>query len=81
MSLRENANAMWHVQRVKRLVRDHMGAGAPCLVSVREAMCNDPACEGLATEIRIITLSFDEIVAAVHKPVTEVTAADVAGAL
>ena len=41
-TLRQKAEALWHTQRVKRLVRDHLGSGAQSLVSVRETMCTDP---------------------------------------
>ena len=79
-SLRHQAAAFWHTQRVKRLVRDRLGAGAQCLVSVRETICTDPGCEGPATEIRIVTLGFREIRALIHKGAAEIERAEVAGA-
>jgi len=54
-----------------------MGQGVQCMVSVREAICADPACPGPATEIRIVMLDFREIRATLHKAVADVTEQDV----
>lgn len=78
LSLRDRASSFWHAQRVKRLVRDQLGHGAQCLVSVRETVCTDPGCEGPATEIRIVTLGFQEIRALVHKQPSQIVGSDVA---
>lgn len=80
-SLIQKAQAFWHTQRVKRLVRDHLGEGAQCLVSVRETICTDPGCEGPATEIRIVTLGFQEIRALVHKQASDIAGSDIAAVL
>lgn len=80
-TLGQTARAIWHAQRVKRLVRDRMGPGSQCLVSVRETLCQDPGCEGPATEIRIVMLDFRELRILIHKPPFEIVAADVAGAI
>ncbi|SMR83998.1 hypothetical protein SAMN04488030_0140 [Aliiroseovarius halocynthiae] len=77
-SFGKTVHTLWHSQRIKGLVRERVGQGAQCLVSVREVMCTDPACEGLATEIRVTTLQFREIRVQVHKPADQVTAADIA---
>lgn len=77
IALRQKAHSIWHIQRVKRLVRDRLGGGSQCLVSVRETICTDPGCEGPITEIRIITLGFHEIRALIHKHASEIAAADV----
>lgn len=77
-SFRSKAHVIWHTQRVKRLVRDSVGLGGQCLVSVRETICTDPGCEGPATEIRIVTFAFQEIGAVIHKRPSEIVAADVA---
>ena len=77
-ALMHKAQGFWHTQRVKRLVRDHLGGGVQCLVSVRETICTDPGCEGPATEIRIVTLGFQEIRALIHKPALEVARSNVA---
>lgn len=81
VSLRDRALSIWHVQRVKRLVRDRLGAGVQCIISVRETICTDPGCEGPAIEIRVVTLGFQEITAVVHGRVSEVSSADVARAI
>jgi hypothetical protein len=81
ISLRHKAHTIWHIQRAKRLVRDHIGSGAQCLVSVRETICTDPGCEGPMTEIRIVTLGFRETRALIHKRTAEIAIADVAGVL
>ena len=78
LSLRDRASSFWHAQRVKRLVRDQIGHGAQCLISVRETVCTDPGCEGSAIEIRIVTLGFQEIRALVHKQPSQIVGSDVA---
>ena len=76
-SLRQKAHALWHTQRVKRMVRDTLGGGVQCLVSVRETICTDPGCEGPATEIRIVTLGLHEIRALVHKQASDIVRNDI----
>jgi len=76
-SFRQTAQSLWHVQRIKRLVRDRLGQGAQCLVSVRETICTDPQCAGPTTEFRIVMLDFREIRATIHKPLAQVLADDV----
>lgn len=81
MSLRQTARDLWHVQRIKRLVRDRIGGGAQCIVSVRETICTDPGCEGPATDIRVVTVAFTELRTMIHKGLSDVTDLDVAAAL
>ena len=81
MSLKQRAQTLWHTQRVKRLVRDRIGHGAQCLISVRETVCTDPGCEGPATEIRIVTLGYQEIKTQVHKQPSQIVPSDVAAVL
>ena len=76
-ALLHKAQGFWHTQRVKRLVRDHLGSGAQCLVSVRETICTDPGCESPATEIRIVTLGFREIRALIHKQASDIRLNDI----
>lgn len=78
-SLRGKALSIWHVQRVKRLIRDRVGS--QCLVSVRDTICKDPGCEGPATDIRIVLLDFREIKLTIHKAAADVTRDDVSFAL
>ena len=77
-SLRSKAQSIWHIQRVKRLVRARLGGGAQCLISVREAYCRDPGCEGPITEIRIVSLGFRELKGVIHACPSEVQQADIA---
>ncbi len=77
-SLRKTAQALWHVQRIKRLVRDRLGEGAQCLVSVRETVCTDPLCAGPATKVRVVRLDFRETKATIHKSLAQVSMADIA---
>ncbi len=67
------AKALWHTQRVKRMVREYLGNGATCLVSVRETMCTRPDCPGPATDVRVVNLSFYETRFTIHKPVSTVS--------
>ncbi|WP_122075529.1 hypothetical protein [Pseudophaeobacter sp. EL27] len=71
------AKAMWHRQRIKRLVREYLGSGAACLVSVRETICTDPGCTGPATEVRVMNLSFCETRFTIHKPISSVSNSDI----
>jgi len=68
---------LWHTQRIKRLVREYLGSGAACLVSVRETICTDPDCAGPATEVRVMSLSFSETRFTIHKPVSVVSYSDI----
>lgn len=78
-TLRDTAKMLWHVQRIKRAVRDHLGASMHLVVSVRETACVDPRCAGPATEIKIITLGLQQVMATlIHKPVSQVTDRDIA---
>ncbi|MEL6648125.1 MAG: hypothetical protein AAFY35_06055 [Pseudomonadota bacterium] len=58
------------------MVRDSLGGDVQCLVSVRETLCTEPGCEGPATEIRIVTLGFQEIRAVVHKEASDIIRSD-----
>ena len=58
------------------MVRDSLGGDVQCLVSVRETQCTEPGCEGSATEIRIITLGFQEIRVVVHKEASDIIRSD-----
>ena len=78
---RQTAGTLWHTQRVKRLVRNSLGNGLQCLVSVRQTICTDPGCEGPATEVRIVLLDFREMRRMIHKPASKVSAGDVAACL
>ncbi|WP_162685463.1 hypothetical protein [Roseovarius amoyensis] len=74
----QTAIGLWHTQRIKRLIREHVGSGAACLVSIRETVCTDPTCAGPATEVRITSQSFRETRFTIHKPVSAVSHSDIA---
>ncbi|WP_136440980.1 bifunctional diaminohydroxyphosphoribosylaminopyrimidine deaminase/5-amino-6-(5-phosphoribosylamino)uracil reductase RibD [Pacificoceanicola onchidii] len=74
----QQAQTLFHIQRIKGLVREQLGAGPKGLVSLRETLCTDPACPGIATEIRIISPGFEERRGLVHKPLSEVEPSDIA---
>ena len=78
MSLKQKAKRLWHTQRVMGLVRDHMGRTIPCLISVRETVCTDPGCDGLATEIRVVMLGIRDMRILVHKEASDVAPSDIA---
>ncbi len=73
----QTAKALWHAQRIKRMIREHMGGGVTCLVSVRETVCTDPDCAGPATEVRITSLCFREIRFTIHKQASAVSHSDI----
>lgn len=77
-NMRERAATLWHVQRVKRMVRERMPLGHHVLVSVTEIPCDDPACPGPATQITILGLDMVRRGFLIHMPVAAVTEADLA---
>ena len=77
----QQARNLWHKQRVKRLIRAHIATGAACLISVRETQCTDPECPGPATEIRIMDLGLRDLRFTLHKPLSDLSAKDIAAAL
>jgi len=81
MQVSNTLQGLWHVHRVKRLIRAHGGVGTQCLVSVRETYCDDPSCEGPATDVRIVWLDLRELKTMIHKAPPDITAQDVAGLL
>lgn len=77
--LRHRATTLWHIQRVKRLVRDAGQFGSQTIVSVTEVICDDPDCPGPATRVTIVSLDLVRRIRLIHRPLPCVTAADVAG--
>ncbi|MCE8419126.1 hypothetical protein LZ190_10475 [Rhodovulum sulfidophilum] len=73
----QTAKVLWHLQRIKRLVRDRLGRGSPQLVSVRGTVCLDPGCPGPVTEIRVVNLALMQTRFVIHKTADQVSAADV----
>lgn len=79
--IRDRAAALWHFQRVRRLVRQQAGLGPQVIVSVTQIPCEDPACPGPATQISILGLDLIRRMLVIHRPVAEVAEADIAAAL
>lgn len=77
--IRDKATTLWHIQRVKGLVRDHAQIGPHALVTVTEFHCTDPACPGLATRITIFGIDLLRREVVLHRPVAEITAGDLRG--
>lgn len=77
--IRERAECLWHLQRVKRLIRDRMQLGPLFLVSVVEVECADPACPGPATQITVLGPDGLRRRIMVHCAPAAVTVADLAG--
>jgi hypothetical protein len=75
---RQKAAQLWHVQRIKRLVREIGAFGPHTLISVTEITCDDPTCPGPATQITILSLDLMRRVFVIHRPAVEVSATDVA---
>lgn len=69
---------LWHIQRVRRLVRDHGPFGAQCLINVTEVICTDPACPGPATQINVTGFDLIRRTYLVHRSAAAITAADIA---
>jgi hypothetical protein len=74
--LRKKAALLWHIQRIKRLVRESGAFGPHTLISVTEITCDDPTCPGPATQITILSLDLMRHVFIIHRPVIAVTASD-----
>jgi len=70
------AATLWHIQRVKRLVREMAGAGQLALITVVEMDCDDPDCRGPATQITILGPDLVRRGFTVHLPVQAIRAAD-----
>lgn len=77
--MRDRAATLWHIQRVKRMVRERAQLGNHVLVSIVEIACDDPACPGPATQITILGLDMVRRGFVIHMPVFEITRADLDG--
>jgi hypothetical protein len=76
VEFRQKAAVIWHIQRIKRMVREIAGLGPHTLVSVVEITCDDPACPGPATQITILGLDLKRNALVIHRPAAKVAAAD-----
>ena len=74
--MRDKAAMLWHMQRVKRMVREKSRLGPHALVSVVEVPCDDPECPGPATQITVLGLDMIRRGFLVHLPVASITEAD-----
>lgn len=79
--IRDKATALWHFQRVRRLVRQQSGLSSQVIVSVAEIPCEDLACPGPATQITVLGLDLVRRIVVIHRPVADVTEADIGSAL
>lgn len=72
--LRRSMWVLWHMQRIKRLVRAQLATDA--VIMVAEIHCCDPACPGTATQITILGFDLRRRVLVLHRPLAEVSGAD-----
>lgn len=79
--IKDKAAAAWHFGRLRRLVRAEAGLAPQVLVSVAAFPCQDPSCPGPATQISILGMDLTRRSMVIHRPATEVSAADIAAAL
>lgn len=71
------AGVLWHLQRVKRLVRARIAGGAQAVITVAEVMCDDPVCPGPATQITILRFDMIRQTVLIHLPADQVSQADI----
>lgn len=74
--IKGKAATLWHIQRVKRMVREMAGAGQLTLITVVEIDCDDPGCPGPATQITILGPDLVRRGFTFHLPVHAIRAAD-----
>jgi len=74
--MRDRAAMLWHVQRVKGMVRERVHLGSHVLISVSEIFCDDPECPGPATQITILGLDMVRRAFVIHLPVSAISEAD-----
>jgi len=79
--IKEKTATLWHYQRVRRLVRQHLGGASHTIVSVAQIDCPDADCPGPATQITVMGLDLLRRVVIVHRPLEQVDQADVRAAL
>ncbi len=76
--IKKNANRLWHIARVKQLVRDSLPAGPMTLITVAQIECPDETCPGPATQITIQGPDALGHVITIHLAIEDVTSADLA---
>ncbi|KIC19908.1 hypothetical protein RA20_11400 [Leisingera sp. ANG-Vp] len=74
--IKGKAATLWHIQRVRRMVREMAGAGQLALITVVELDCKDPSCPGPATQITILGPDLVRRNFSIHLPVHAIRTAD-----
>ncbi|TVS04468.1 MAG: hypothetical protein EA407_04075 [Rhodobacteraceae bacterium] len=80
LDIRQKSADLWHMQRVKRLVRHCFTLGPHVLIRVADLPCMDENCPEPVTQISVTGLDLTHQVIVVHRPLAEVSAADIADA-
>jgi len=73
---RTRTATLWHLQRVKRLVREVFAFGPHVVISVAEVPCPDADCPGPATRITVLGPDLTRRVIVIHRPASEISADD-----
>ncbi|MCI5097235.1 MAG: hypothetical protein MRY77_13045 [Rhodobacteraceae bacterium] len=66
------AATLWHIQRVKRLVRDVAGLGPLSLITVVEIDCWELDCPGPTTQITILDPYMEKRCLVLHLPISAI---------
>ncbi|TVP73031.1 MAG: hypothetical protein EA339_04345 [Rhodobacteraceae bacterium] len=77
-ALRQRSAELWHVQRIKRLVRDRFDLGPHALIRVEQMPCKDGLCPGPVTQITVLSVALTRRSFALHRPLAAITAAELA---
>ncbi len=78
LDIRQKSADLWHMQRVKRLARQYLMLGPHVLIRVAELPCSDENCPEPVTQISLLGLDLTRQMIVVHRPLAEVSAADIA---
>ena len=76
--IKKGAATLWHVQRIKRLIRDTTSVGQLSMITIVEVECTDSDCPGPATQITILSPDMIRRSINIHLPIHEIRAADIA---
>ncbi|MCC5958490.1 MAG: hypothetical protein JJU08_04045 [Rhodobacteraceae bacterium] len=77
----DRASTLWHIQRVRYLVRTHAQIGPNALITVAQFDCPDPACPGPKTQITILGFDLMRRSLLIHLPVADIMAEDLDAAI
>ena len=78
--IRQKSAKLWHIRRVKRMVRDHLGLGPHALIGVVELPCALLDCPGPVTQISILGLELTRRVILLHCPLADIGVAELSSA-